>query len=172
MTRTASRLALLWTFGERAIAAIEHLQPAAQVIARWYVAAVFFRSGMTKFHDWDTTLALFMDEYHVPFLDPTVAAWLGASMELLLPVFLVLGLGGRMAAAALFVLNIVAVLSLDDIAMPALQLHVFWGSLLAGLALWGPGRWSLDRIVAPRVKAWAMGRQATDSRYTAPRHAA
>mgnify|MGYP000896389305 CR=1 FL=1 len=26
----------------------------------------------------------------------------------------------------------------------ALQQHVFWGSLLAGLVLWGPGRWSVD----------------------------
>ena len=50
----------------------------------------------------------------------------------------------------LFVLNIVAVLSLQEIADAALQQHVFWGSLLAGLVLWGPGKWSLDRFVAPR----------------------
>jgi putative oxidoreductase len=171
MNRT-SRLATLWTVAERAIAALEHLQPAAQLLARWYVAAVFFRSGMTKFHDWDTTLALFMDEYHVPFLDPTVAAWMGTACELLLPVLLVLGLGGRFAAAGLFILNIVAVLSLDDIAMPALQLHVFWGSLLAGLLLWGPGRWSLDRVVAPWLRARLCGARPVDSRYTASRHAA
>ena len=162
MNRTPSRLASLWNLGERAIAALEHLQPAAQVVARWYVAAVFFRSGMTKFHDWDTTLALFMDEYHVPFLDPTVAAWLGTSMELLLPVFLVLGLGGRISAAGLFVLNIVAVLSLEEIAMPALQLHVFWGSLLIGLVLWGPGRWSLDRVVAPWLRRRLGRRRPAD----------
>jgi len=172
MNRTPSRLATLWTFGERAIARLEHLQPAAQMLARWYVAAVFFRSGMTKFHDWDTTLALFMDEYHVPFLDPTLAAWMGTSMELLLPVFLVLGLGGRISAAGLFVLNIVAVFSLEDIAMPALQLHVFWGSLLAGLVLWGPGRWSLDRFVVPRLRDRIMGARRPEGRYTAPRHAA
>src|SRR5436309_13855841 len=82
-----SLAARLWLLAERAIAALNHAQPAAQLIARWYVGAVFFRSGMTKFHDWDTTLALFMDEYHVPFLDPTFAAWLGTSCELLLPVF-------------------------------------------------------------------------------------
>ena len=171
MSRT-SPLATLWTVGEGAIAALERLQPAAQLAARWYVGAVFFRSGMTKFHDWDTTLALFMDEYHVPFLDPTAAAWLGTTCELLLPVLLVLGLGGRLAAAGLFVLNIVAVLSLDDIAAPALQLHVFWGSLLAGLLLFGPGRWSLDRLVAPWLRARLLGPRSADSRYTAQRHAA
>ena len=170
--RSPSLIARLWTWGECAIAALNHAQPAAQLLARWYVGAVFFRSGMTKFHDWDTTLALFMDEYHVPFLDPTLAAWLGTTCELLLPVLLVLGLGGRFAAAGLFVLNIVAVLSLEDIAMPALQLHVFWGSLLAGLVLWGPGRWSLDRVVAPRLRVRLCGARPVDSRYTASRHAA
>jgi putative oxidoreductase len=171
MSRT-SRLAQLWTGAERAIAALEHLQPAAQLLARWYVGAVFFRSGLTKFHDWDTTLALFMDEYHVPFLDPTVAAWLGTACELTLPVFLVLGLAGRFAAAGLFVLNIVAVASLEEIAAPALQLHVFWGSVLAGLVLWGPGRWSIDRVAAPWLRARLCGAVPADSRYTASRHAA
>jgi putative oxidoreductase len=32
----------------------------------------------------------------------------------------------------------------SDIAPAALQQHVFWGSLIAGLALWGPGKWSLE----------------------------
>jgi putative oxidoreductase len=48
------------------------------------------------------------------------------------------------AAIGLLVLNAVAVLSLGNVAEAALQQHVFWGSLLIGLALWGPGRWSLD----------------------------
>src|SRR5436190_20851512 len=104
-----SLAARLWLLAERAIAALNHAQPAAQVLARWYVGAVFFRSGLTKFHDWDTTLALFMDEYHVPFLDPTVAAWLGTSAELLLTVFLVLGIGGSFDTTGMFVMNIYAV---------------------------------------------------------------
>lgn len=162
-----SLAARLWLLAERAIAALNHAQPAAQLLARWYVGAVFFRSGMTKFHDWDTTLALFMDEYHVPFLDATVAAYLGTTAELLLPVFLVLGLGGRFAAAGLFVLNIVAVFSLEDIPMAALQQHVFWGSVLAGLFLWGPGRWSLDRHLAPWLRRRVVGGTGEASRYTA-----
>lgn len=69
------------------------------------------------------------------------------------PVLLVFGLGGRLAAAGLLVLNIVAVLSLGEIADAAFQQHLFWGSLLAGLLLWGPGRWSLDRLLAP-LASW------------------
>jgi putative oxidoreductase len=137
----------------QAIAALEQAQPLAQLAARLYVGHAFFLSGLTKIRDWDTTLALFMDEYHVPLLPANVAAVMGTAGELVLPVLLVLGLAGRFAAAGLFVINAVAVISLMDIAGPALQQHVFWGSLLIGLLLWGPGRWSLDRFVAPRLSA-------------------
>lgn len=150
-------LARLWLLGERAVAAFEHLQPAAQLAARWYVAAVFFRSGLTKLRDFDTTIALFMDEYHVPLLDPTVAAVAGTTGELLLPVLLAFGLAGRFAAAGLSVVNLVAVLSLTEIAEAALQGHVFWGSLLAALLLWGPGRWSLDRWAVPALRRRVLG---------------
>jgi putative oxidoreductase len=141
----------LTALSQRAIAAVEQLQPLAQLAARLYIAQVFFLSGLTKIRDWDTTLALFADEYAVPLLPPAVAALLGTAGELVLPVLLALGLAGRFAAAGLFVVNAVAVISLADIPAPALQQHVFWGSLLIGLVLWGPGRWSLDRIVAPRL---------------------
>lgn len=162
MNRTAptSFLARLWALSERGIAALDALQPAAQLLARVYVASVFFRSGLTKLHDWDTTLALFMDEYHVPLLNTTVAAWLGTAAEIALPVLLVLGLGGRFAAAGLFILNAVAVVSLMDIAPAAFQQHLFWGSLLAALLLWGPGRWSLDRFTAPWLRAHLFGSRA------------
>ena len=136
---------------QRAIAAIETAQPLAQLAARIYVAHAFFLSGLTKIRDWDTTLALFQDEYHVPLLPSPVAAAMGTAGELLLPVLLALGLAGRFAAAGLSVVNVVAVVSLAEIAAPALQQHVFWGSLLVGLVLWGPGRWSLDRFIAPRL---------------------
>jgi len=167
MNRTAptSFLARLWALSERGIAALDALQPAAQLLARVYVASVFFRSGLTKLHDWDTTLALFMDEYHVPLLNTTVAAWLGTAAEIALPVLLVLGLGGRFAAAGLFILNAVAVVSLMDIAPAAFQQHLFWGSLLAALLLWGPGRWSVDRFTAPWLRAHLLGRDATESAY-------
>lgn len=134
---------------------LESLQPLALLAARLYVAAVFFRSGLTKIRDWDTTLALFMDEYSVPLLPPEAAAWLGTAGELVLPVLLVLGLGGRFAALGLTVVNAIAVVSLMDVPDAALQQHVFWGSLLVALLLWGPGRWSIDaRWLAPR---WLSG---------------
>lgn len=143
----------LW---QRLSAALDALQPAAALAARIYVGQVFFLSGLTKIRDWDTTLLLFTEEYKVPLLPPALAALAGTAGELLLPVLLVLGLGGRFAALGLSVVNAVAVLSLQEIAPAALQQHVFWGSLLAGLAIFGPGRWSLDRLVWPRLVGGAM----------------
>ena len=75
---------------------------------------------------------------------------MGTGGELLLPVLLALGLAGRFAAAGLSVVNVVAVLSLAEIAPAALQQHQFWGSLLLGLLLWGPGRLSLDAWIGRR----------------------
>ena len=118
--------------------------------SRLYLAQVFFLSGLTKLRGWETTVALFTDEYHVPLLSPPVAAALGTAGELLLPVLLVLGLGGRLSALGLLVVNVVAVISLSEIAPAALQQHVFWGSLLAALAIFGLGPWSFDRWLAPR----------------------
>lgn len=135
---------------------LREAQSLAQLLARLYVAQVFFMSGLTKLRDWSITLALFEDEYHVPLLPPELAAYLGTGGELLLPVLLVLGLGGRFAAAGLSVMNVVAVLSLAEIAPAAMLGHQLWGCLLVGLLLWGPGRWSIDawRAVARQAPAF------------------
>ena len=135
----------------RAIALLEQLQPLAQGAARLFVAQAFFMSGLTKLRDWDTTLALFADEYHVPLLPPDIAAVIGTAGELGLPVLLALGLAGRLAAAGLSVVNVVAVLSLAEIAPAALGQHQLWGTLLVALLLWGPGRWSVDALLLKRI---------------------
>jgi putative oxidoreductase len=131
--------------------ALDALQPLVALSARIYVAHAFFLSGLTKLRDWETTVALFMDEYKVPLLSPEVAATMGTAGELLLPVLLVLGLGGRFAALGLFVINIVAVISLSEIAPAALQLHITWGVLLVGLAIYGCGKYVLGHVVVLNV---------------------
>ena len=138
----------LWRLLTRAL---DSLQPLAALLARLYIAQVFFLSGLTKLRDWDITVALFTDEYKVPLLPPALAAAMGTTGEIALPVLLVLGLGGRFSPLGLFVVNAVAVISLSEIAPAALQQHVFWGSLLAGLAIYGLGPWSLDRWATPRL---------------------
>jgi putative oxidoreductase len=128
--------------------AVSHLQSVALLAARLYVAQVFFLSGLTKLRDWSSTLALFNDIYQVPLLPPAVAAYLGTAGELVLPVLLALGLAGRFAGAGLFVVNLVAVLSLsaDDLTPAAQAQHALWGVLALGVALFGAGRWSVDHL--------------------------
>lgn len=120
------------------------LQPIALLAARLYVGWVFFASGLTKLRDWESTLFLFEEEYSVPLLSPGLAAYLGTGGELLLPVLLALGLFSSIGAIGLFIFNIIAVISLEEIAPAAFTLHVVWGLLIAQIVLWGPGRLSAD----------------------------
>ena len=133
-----------------AAALVDRLQPVAALAIRLYVARVFFTSGLLKAERWDSTLALFANEYHVPVLSPHVAAMLGTAAELGLPVLLLLGIGTRAAALALFVFNVVAVVSYPDLSAAGLKDHVLWGVLLLVIAVWGPGRFALDRRLGAR----------------------
>lgn len=123
------------------------LKPLALLAARLYVAWVFFASGLTKLRDWDSTLFLFEEEYAVPFLSPELAAYLGTGGELVLPLLLVLGLFSPVAAIGLSMVNVVAVISLEEIAPAAFTMHVIWGLLLALIVLWGPGHISCDSFL-------------------------
>lgn len=118
------------------------------LVVRLWVAAVFFKSGLVKIQSWDTTLLLFTNEYHVPLLSPWLAAVLGTGAELTLPVFLALGLGARIAAGALFVFNIVAVISYPELEGAGLDQHYVWGILLAVTLVHGAGLASLDRLLS------------------------
>jgi putative oxidoreductase len=133
----------------------DHLQPLALLALRLYVSSVFFRAGVLKVSDWGATLALFHDEYKVPLLPPDVAACVGAFGELAFPVLITLGLAGRFGAAGLFVVNAMAVISYPQLwgfdCPAAIQMHFVWGAILAALAVFGPGRLSVDDVVLRRL---------------------
>ena len=146
MNQLQSSLTTLFNINHSVSQLINGLQPAALIAARFYVAWVFFASGLTKIDDWETTLFLFELEYAVPLLSPVMAAWLGTAGELVFPVLLAFGLFGRMGAIGLSAVNIMAVLSLSEIAPAAYTLHLLWGALLAGVVLFGPGKFSIDTV--------------------------
>ena len=120
------------------------LTPVFDLGIRLYVASVFLRSGWLKISNWDSTLVLFQNEYHVPLLSPNLAAILAVVGELGLPLLLVLGLAGRFGAAGLFVVNLVAVLSYPELSDLGRADHLLWGVLLLVTVLHGPGRLSVD----------------------------
>ncbi|WP_281648491.1 DoxX family protein [Parendozoicomonas sp. Alg238-R29] len=126
---------------------LNHLQPVALAGTRAYIAWVFFSAGLLKINDWETTLFLFELEYAVPFLSPVTAAYLGTFGELFFPALLFFGLFGRIGAIGLSFVNVVAVVSLEEIAPAALTLHILWGALLAAVVLWGSGKLSIDNLL-------------------------
>lgn len=134
----------------RSIAAAEFAAPLLDLALRLWVARVFFQAGLVKIESWDATLSLFENVYEVPVIAPEMAAYLGTAAELTLPVLLVLGLGGRFAAAALFVFNIVAVVSYPDLSEAGLSDHFHWGLLLLVTVFHGPGRLSFDHFIRRR----------------------
>jgi putative oxidoreductase len=116
---------------------------------RWYVAWQFLKSGWLKLSEWDTTLFLFRDEYHVPVLPPALAAVAGTAGEIVFPLLLIAGLGTRFAALGLSAVNLMAVVAyahvlFDEGFEAALGQHYLWGMMLLVVLVFGPGRWSLD----------------------------
>ena len=143
-TRAPSMLGTLTRVYTAGAVLVDKLQPVFALAVRLYVARVFFLSGLTKLHDWNITVALFTNEYHVPILMPEVAATLGTAAEMGLPVLLAIGLGSRLAAVALFVFNIVAVISYPDLSDAGLVDHMMWGALMLVTLFYGPGKISVD----------------------------
>ena len=142
---------------------VDRLQPLLLLAARLYVSLIFFRAGVLKIADWGSTLALFRETYQVPVLPPELAAYVGTFGELVFPVLIVLGLAGRFSAAGLFVVNVMAVVSYLDLfgfECPAgINSHYYWGAILLSLAVFGPGKISLDELILRR-----FGLRRTDSR--------
>ena len=138
----------LHKFNEIVAYPAERLQSIALLVLRLYASWIFFPAGLQKTRDWGSTLFLFEEEYRVPLLSPELAAWLGTFGELVFPVLLTLGLLSRVSAAGLFVVNAVAVMSLDVIAPVAMADHVLWGAVLLAIIVWGQGKISLDYFMA------------------------
>lgn len=139
---------------KRALArALDALQPAFALATRVYVSWVFLKSGWLKISDWDSTLALFEYEYRVPLLTPTLAAIAGTAGELMFPALLILGLFGRFSALGVQAVNVLAVISYAHVLFQspaAIGQHTLWGFMLAVLAIYGPGAWSMDRWLQSR----------------------
>jgi putative oxidoreductase len=134
----------------------ECLAPVLDLGLRMFLANVFFKSGLTKIQNWDSTLYLFSDVYQVPLLPSELAAWMATGAELGLSVLLAVGLLGRFAAAGLSILNVVAVISYAELSESGLNQHLCWGLLLAVLLVLSRGQWSVDFRLERRLQKSAL----------------
>jgi putative oxidoreductase len=115
-----------------------------QLLFRLAIAGVFLRAGLTKIASWESTVALFADEYKVPVLAPHLAAAMAASFEVGCSVLLLFGLGTRLAALPL----IGMIVTIQLFVYPqAWSEHLVWGSILLFLVTRGGGAISLDRLI-------------------------
>lgn len=129
------------------IRALERMSPMVDLVIRLWLAAVFFKFGLTKLSSWDITVALFSYQYDVPLLAPAVAARMAMTIELIFPALLALGWGARLSSAVLFVFNAVTVAAYPDLSQGELKDHIYWGLLLLVPMFHGPGRVSLDYLI-------------------------
>ena len=112
-----------------------------QLMFRIAIAAVFWSSGLTKIASWDTTIALFRNEYMVPLLPPELAAVMSATFELSCSALIVVGLVTRLATLPLLGMTFV----IEVFVYPEYwSMHLMWATVLLFLLTKGPGAFSLD----------------------------
>lgn len=122
--------------------------PLWDLAARLFVANAFFKSGLTRYHDWvngnfASQVSLFRDTTPVPGVPPEMAAYGALIGETTLPVLLAFGLFGRFAAAGLLVMTLVIEWTTENFAW-GFKDHIIWAFLSAAILLRGPGTISLD----------------------------
>lgn len=118
------------------------LTPFLDLFIRLWLAQIFWVSGVLKVSNWDTALALAANEYPVSWLTPVAAAYLGAAIELICPIFLALGLATRLAVIPLLILSLVIQIEYRQI-----NEHLFWAVLFGWYVVMGAGSISLDRAL-------------------------
>lgn len=99
----------------------------------------------------DSTFALFADEYKVPLIPPTLAAYAASGVEFVLPLLLLIGLLTRLSASGLLAMTMVIQIFVFPDAW--WTVHAYWAAILIVLIARGPGAISLDHILFRRQSA-------------------
>lgn len=130
------------------VAKAPHLQSIVLLAIRLWLASVFLKSGILKIQSWDSTIALFTDEYHLPLIPPIIAAVLGTIVEVGAGLCLLVGLLTPLAALALFFLT----LTIELFVYPGTNDHYHWMLLLGVIIAFGSGKISLDAPIYSKLK--------------------
>lgn len=155
MTDSPSLTAKITAFYGPVIKKLEtHGAPLADLAVRIWIGLMFFRSGLQKLDDWESTLFLFEYEYALPILPFEVSAYLGTAFELVMPIFLFIGLAARLAALPLLgmALTIQFVLGANNAAYDDYN-HYAWMVFLLVIIMRGPGKISVDHMVRHKAQA-------------------
>jgi len=115
-----------------------------QLLFRLAIAGVFLRPGLAKLGSWESTLALFREEYRVPVLPAAVAATTAATFEVGCSLLLLLGLATRLATLPLLAMIATIQVFVYPQAWPE---HLVWASILLFLLTRGGGAISVDHVI-------------------------
>jgi len=115
------------------------------LLFRLAIASVFLPAGFLKLASWESTMALFQDEYTVPVLPPILAATLATTFEIGCSALLIAGLATRLATLPL----LGQILTIQLFVYPqAWHEHLVWGAILLFLLTRGAGTVSLDQLIS------------------------
>ncbi|HXB77398.1 MAG TPA: DoxX family protein [Bradyrhizobium sp.] len=138
---------------QRGIAALDRIPGGfIALAARIFPAAVFWQSGETKVAGWHlkpSAISLFENEYQLPLIDPTIAAYVSAFSEHFFPILLVIGLATRFSALALLCMTAVIEIFVYPSAWPT---HGVWATCFLVVIARGPGSLSLDHLIARKYQ--------------------
>lgn len=133
-------------------------------LARLSIALTFWTSGQTKIEGlvldpiggnvslgWpnlsEMAVTLFEYEYALPLIPPQWAANMAATAEHVLPLLLLLGLASRFSALGLLIMTLVIQIFVYPLAYPT---HMLWAAAMLYIMARGPGKLSLDHLIARR----------------------
>ncbi|MDP1839665.1 MAG: DoxX family protein [Reyranella sp.] len=117
---------------------------ALQLLMRFSIFWVFWRSGSLKVANMEQAVGLFRDEYKLPVLSPEIAAYLGTAVELAAPCLILVGLFTRLAALSLIVLTLTIQFLVYWNDYPS---HLLWLAILVFILTRGPGPYSFDALL-------------------------
>jgi putative oxidoreductase len=126
-----------------------------QAVMRVALAVPFWKSGILKWDGFlqlnDTAVTLFTDEFMLhlpggpyPYPAPVTMAFLSGCAEITFPILLVLGLATRFAATGLLFMTLIVELTVPD----GWPIHITWAAMALSLMAWGPGKLSIDHLLA------------------------
>lgn len=128
----------------------------ALLAIRLYIARIFYNTGLVRLNSWDSQEFLFNDIHPVPFLAPWLAAPITTFGELALSVAFAFGFLGRLSGLGLLVMA--AVIQLVVAQTPqgvdngiGNSVHYLWVLLCLVVAINGPGKLSVDKLIRDRL---------------------
>ena len=120
----------------------KYVSHTALLSIRIFVALVFYRSGLTKIANMDSTVLLFEYEYALPLISPVLAAYAATFSELVFSALLMVGLFTRAAALPLIIMTLVI-----QFLVFQNHEHFYWLALLSTIAIYGGGKISLGCLI-------------------------